>query len=109
MAFIRLGLAGTKCGSSYPLQRLCADTCFPPTNWATEARSVNDVATFRSADAGAVASRPSINTDMHRITVFMESSQVLYLICSHVPPCTSRGFLSTREPGGSRSCSSFES
>ena len=51
MDFIRLGLAGTKCGSWYPLQRLLADTCLPPTNWATEARSLNDVATFRSASA----------------------------------------------------------
>src|SRR2546427_8171758 len=75
MAFIRLGLAGTKCGSSYPLQRLWAVTCFPPTNWATEARSVSDVATFRSANAGVVDSRVSTDTHMQRISDFMESSQ----------------------------------
>src|SRR5580765_2982051 len=77
MDFIKLGLAGTKCGSSNPRQRLCAVTCFPPTNWATEARSVNDVATFKSANAGAAASTPSSDISRLRISDFMESSKVL--------------------------------
>src|ERR1051326_3854433 len=76
MDFIRLGFAGTKCGSSYPRQRLWAVTCFPPTNWATEARSVNDVATFRSANAGAAASRPSTVTTVQRVSDFMNSLRV---------------------------------
>src|SRR6266571_3839123 len=92
IAFIRLGLAGTKCGSSNPRQRLWADTCFPPTNWATEARSVNDVATLRSACADAVASRPNINANMQRISDFMESSRVMYFTCSCLSQCTSRRF-----------------
>src|SRR5258708_37828984 len=80
MDFIRLGFAGTKCGSSYPLQRLWAVTCFPPTNWATEARSVNDVATFRSASAGAAANRPSTAITMHRSSDFMKFLRVLSTI-----------------------------
>src|SRR5438046_3015492 len=77
MDFIRLGFAGTKWGSSNPLHKLCAVTCFPPTNWATEARSVNDVATFRSANAGASASRPSTVTTVHRTSDFMKFLRVL--------------------------------
>src|SRR5258706_1650462 len=78
MAFIRLGLAGTKCGSSKPRHRLCAETCLPPTYWATDARSVREVATFKSARAGAVASSPSVTSDSCRISDFMDSS---YVVC----------------------------
>src|ERR1051326_4400072 len=76
MDFIRLGFAGTKCGSSYPRQRLWAVTCFPPTNWATEAGSVNDVGTFTAADAGAEAGSPSSATTGLRVSDFMNSLRV---------------------------------
>src|SRR5215831_1100754 len=72
MAFMRLGFAGTKCGSSYPRQRLCAVTCLPPTNWATDARSVSEVATFRSARAGAAIPTPSPRATAITIHDFME-------------------------------------
>src|SRR5690349_3457639 len=74
MAFIRLGLAGTKCGSSSPRHRLTAVTCLPPTNWATEARSVSDVATLRSAWAGAAASAISASTSAKRNGMFIVAS-----------------------------------
>ena len=106
IAFIRLGLAGTKCGSSYPRQRLWAVTCFPPTNWATEARSVNDVATLRSAHAVVANSGPTANANTYGISDFMKSSRMGNFLCSCVGRCTSRRVLNTREPGGSRSCSS---
>src|SRR5215471_9690223 len=72
MAFMRLGFAGTKCGSSYPRHRLCAVTCLPPTNCATDARSVSDVATFRSASAGAAVTPPSPSAIAITIKDFME-------------------------------------
>src|SRR5262249_27509760 len=80
MDFIRLGLAGTKCGSVNPGQRLCAVTCLPPTYCATEARSVSEGATLRSASAGLRASPASAAAIRSRTGTFMGSSRTFVLI-----------------------------
>src|SRR4051812_21072843 len=50
-------------------------TCLPPTNCATEARSVSDVATFRSANAGvAPVASTAIDRYRNRIKDFIATS-----------------------------------
>src|SRR6185437_12015989 len=51
-------------------------TCFPPTSCATEARSVKDVATFKSANAGAAASKRTSIANIERVRDFMKSSSI---------------------------------
>src|SRR5215510_5669275 len=52
-------------------------------SWAMEARSVNEVATFRSANAGTDADNATPSTSTHRISNFIESSKMM-ASCSHV-------------------------